>query len=240
VLYLSDIGIISLLRRKKLLIIAIGFVFVLQPLSAQTWEKSKRLTWNSGDSMYPAVAVDSSDHIHVVWNDGTPSNAELFYKKSTNEGVAWSSSKRLTWNSGDSYNPAIAADSNDNIYLIWNDITSGFYEIYYKKSSDSGMTWGSSKRLTWNSSNSITPSIVVDTSDTIHLVWEDYAAGNHEIYYKRSTNGGATWGNSDRLTWNPGFSWSAVIAVDLSNTIHVVWYDKTSGNSEIYYKKGIQ
>jgi hypothetical protein len=30
--------------------------------------------------MNPAMAIDSSDTIHVVWNDDTPGNTEIYYK----------------------------------------------------------------------------------------------------------------------------------------------------------------
>lgn len=41
---------------------------------------AKRLTWNSGSSRYPAIELDSSSHVHLVWQDETPSNAEIYYK----------------------------------------------------------------------------------------------------------------------------------------------------------------
>lgn len=42
---------------------------------------TKRLTWNSGQSSYVNICVDSSDNIHVVWNDDVPGNYEIYYKK---------------------------------------------------------------------------------------------------------------------------------------------------------------
>jgi hypothetical protein len=69
----------------------------------------------------------------VVWQDDTPGNNEVFYKKSTNGGMAWSGAKRLTWNSGDSEFPAAATDSNDNIHLVWRYGSIGNGEIYYKR-----------------------------------------------------------------------------------------------------------
>ncbi len=43
-----------------------------------TW-KQKRLTWNSGESILPVIAVDSSGNFHVVWEDDSPGNDEIFY-----------------------------------------------------------------------------------------------------------------------------------------------------------------
>jgi len=40
-----------------------------------------------------------------------------------------------------------------------------------------------------------------------------------------------------RLTWNSGYSGDPAIASGAYNHIHVVWYDNTPGNYEIFYKK---
>jgi hypothetical protein len=46
----------------------------------QTWTSS-RLTWNSGNSLGSVIALDSNNHLHLVWQDNTPGNNEIFYKK---------------------------------------------------------------------------------------------------------------------------------------------------------------
>jgi hypothetical protein len=96
-----------------------------------TWSAVKRLTWTSGGSFRPAIAIDPSNVIHVSWYDDTPGNTEIYYKRSTDGGTAWSAVKRLTWTSGDSVCPAI--DANDTIHIVWYDDTPGNREIYYKK-----------------------------------------------------------------------------------------------------------
>jgi hypothetical protein len=45
-----------------------------------TWGAPKRLTWNSGLSTDPAMAIDSGGTIHLVWDDNTPGNYEIFYR----------------------------------------------------------------------------------------------------------------------------------------------------------------
>ena len=198
-----------------------------------TWF-TKRLTWNSGNSVYPNIGIDSSDNIFIVWHDFSASNLEIFFQKSTDGGISWSS-KRLTWSSGYSYYPNIAADSSNNIHLVWYDNTVGNYEIYYKKSTNGGITW-TTKRLTWSPGSSKHPAITPDSSGNIYVVWHDETPGNNEIYYKKSTNGGTTW-TTKRLTWSPEASLDADISTDSIGNIHVVWQDLTPGNYELYYKQ---
>jgi hypothetical protein len=73
---------------------------------------------NAGNSGWPAIAADSVNNIHVSWMDDTPGNAEVFYRKSTDGGAAWAAAKRLTWTSGWSDYPDIAADSAGNLHVV--------------------------------------------------------------------------------------------------------------------------
>ncbi len=202
-----------------------------------TWSATKRITWTSGDSCWSAIAIDSNNNLHVVWHDNTPGNWEIYYKRSTDGGSTWSAEKRITWNSGWSYWPAIAIDSNNNLHVVWEDDTPGNWEIYYKKSTDGGSTWSATKRITWNSGHSSWSAIAIDSNNNLHVVWEDSTPGNWEIYYKRSTDGGSTWSAEKKITWNSGDSCWSAIAIDSNNNLHVVWDDSTPGNYEIYYKK---
>jgi hypothetical protein len=133
--------------------------------------------------MWPAIALDSNNHILLVWGQGDPGSREIYFKKSTDGGATWTTT-RLTWNVGDSFYQFIAADSNNHLHVTWGDNTPGNPEIYYKKSTDGGANW-TTKRLTYNAGYSSGPSIAVDSDDHLHLVWSDDSPGNREIYYKK-------------------------------------------------------
>lgn len=68
---------------------------------------------------------------------------------------------------------------------------------------------------------------------------EDETPGNFEIYHMRSTNGGTNW-TKKRLTWNSLDSSQPKMAFDSTDAIYVTWEDESSGNREIFYKRGIQ
>jgi len=72
---------------------------------------------------FPSMVVDSNDHIHIVWQQGTlfegANPSEVYYIKSINGGGTWSPPKRLTWNAGYSKFPRLAVDSNDHLHLAW-------------------------------------------------------------------------------------------------------------------------
>jgi hypothetical protein len=226
----------GIMKRAGLIIVALGLFLSAQVVQAQ-WTSGKRISWNSGYSGTPAIAIDLSGGIHVVWEDDTPGNCEIYYNKSLDGGDTWSSGQRITWTTGQSTWPSLAVDSNGGIHMAWEDYTPGHYAIYYRNSTDGGATWSAVKRFTWTAGNSYNAAIAVDSSDYVHLVWNDDTPGKLELYYKKSTDGGATWTANKRLTWNSGDSGWPAIAADSFGNPHVAWSDSTSGPSEIYYRK---
>jgi hypothetical protein len=50
------------------------------PGRGTTWLPAARLTWNSGNSYYTSLALDSGNGIHVVWQDETPGASEIYYR----------------------------------------------------------------------------------------------------------------------------------------------------------------
>ena len=200
------------------------------------WSNDVRLTNDNAASSLgnKGCLVASGDSLHVVWLDKRDGNYEIYYKRSTDGGVNWSSDTRLTGNDSSSSIP-VNAISGSNLHVVWTDNRDGNNEIYYKHSTDGGSTWGSDYRLTNESANSSYADISVSGS-VIHVVWDDTRDGNYYIYYKRSTDGGNSWGNDIKLSSVPANP--ACIAVSGSN-VHVVWSDLRDGNWEIYYKKSI-
>jgi hypothetical protein len=198
-----------------------------------TWQPAKRLTNNTLYSTSPALAV-SGANIYVVWNNTASGNGEIYFRKSTDSGATWQTVQRLTNNAGNSNDPTIAIDGSI-VYLSWTDYTPGNGEIYFEKSNDGGATWQTAKRLTHNSGESFVPRIAVSGA-SVYLVWQDLNPSNYEIYFRKSTNGGATWQAAQRLTNTPGYSGYPKIAVN-SSSVFVVWHDAAPArNSEIYLK----
>lgn len=73
------------MKKKVFALSVMGCLLLIPPLCAQTWGKTKRLTWTSSqyDSSMPAIAVDGNGHIHVVYCADTLGHYEIYYKKST-------------------------------------------------------------------------------------------------------------------------------------------------------------
>ena len=205
------------------------------PDGGNTWGNDIKLTDNPYDSYAPVVFARGS-YVHVIWVDRRDGNDEIYYKRSKDNGITWEPDKRLTNNPFTSTNPSLWV-SDTTLYIVWQENRDGNWEIYFKKSTDNGTTWGPDIRLTINPNNSLYPSISASYQN-IHVVWVDNRDGNSEIYYKRSNDGGNSWGSDTRLTNNPQESfYPSVFAWGLN--VHLVWTDERDGNREIYYKRSI-
>ena len=198
------------------------------------WSAIMRLSINSSASRYPSIAV-SGLNVHVVWYEGRDGNWEIYYKRSVDGGLNWGAETRLTNDPSYSGNPSLAVSGQD-VHLVWEDNRDGGNdEIYYKHSTDGGLSWGADTRLTNNSGESATPSIWV-SGQFISLVWNEDRDGNWEIYYKRSINGGVNWETDTRLTNNTAVSGYPTLSVS-GSIVNVVWHDNRESNFEIFYKR---
>jgi hypothetical protein len=198
-----------------------------------TWSPDANLTNITSGKGSPSIWV-SGPVVHVAWPDSRDGgNTEMYYKRSTNGGFSWSGDIRMTNASGVDFEPSITA-TGQIVHLCWTGVINGNSEIFYKASADGGVNWSPNGRLTNNSAVSYEPSVWVSGPD-VHLAWTDTRDGNNEIYYKRSTNGGFSWGSDIRLTFNPGTSFRPSITAT-GDIVHLVWIDNRDGNYEIYYK----
>jgi type IX secretion system substrate protein len=198
-----------------------------------SWGSDSRLTISAGTSWFASLAASGSE-VHVIWMDDRDGNFEIYYKRSADGGLSWSGDTRLTNDTAISQFPSIAL-SGSIVNVIWQDSRDGNTEIYYKRSPDGGLSWGTDTRLTNNSAGSIFASVSASGS-IVNVLWEEYRDGNAEIYDKHSADGGLSWSGDMRLTNNPveSFSPSAWMS---GSEVHVVWYDTRDGNAEIYYKR---
>jgi hypothetical protein len=88
------------------------------------------------------------------------------------------------------------------IYTLWYDNRDGNYEIYYRFTTDAGVSWGATIRLTNAASKSEKPCIIAK-GDFVHVAWQDLCNGDWSVNYKRSTDGGLSWGADQCLSNQP-------------------------------------
>ena len=117
----------------------------------------------------------SGPNVYAVWQDDSLGNNEIFFRVSSNGGLAFSNAINLSNNSATSQKPQISSSGN-NVYVVWEDNTLGNTDILFTASNNSGTTFGSSINLSNNSGTSSSPQIF-SSGNNVYVVWEDNTLG---------------------------------------------------------------
>jgi len=206
-----------------------------------TWSANTRLNDDTGSALswQPAIAADA-DAVYAAWADERNGNRDIYFARSTDGGATWNANTRLDDDPGTAgqQNPAIAADA-DAVYATWEDERNGNRDIYFARSTDGGATWSANVQVNDDpgTAGQYDPALAAD-ADAVYVVWTDWRNGNGDIYFAKSTDGGATWSANVRLNDDPGsaWQWSPAIAAD-ANAVYAAWEDERNGNRDIYFAR---
>ncbi|MEA3342640.1 MAG: hypothetical protein U9Q92_00600, partial [archaeon] len=187
------------------------------------------------DQMYPSIAVDNSDNLHVVWRgtDATYSNTQIKYSNYT--GASWSSWTNIQPISGYAQDyPSIALDSSGNLHVVWEGIDASYSDTQIKYSNKTASGWSDWTNIQQISSYAQSkPTIVFDSSDKLHILWHGkdsiYTSNPQIKYSNRTASGWSNWINIQPISGYPQYDASA--AIDDSDKIHVVWAGRDSGST---------
>ena len=130
----------------------------------QTFSEPDNISENTGMSIKPQISTEGNN-VYVVWTDDTPipENNDVFFARSIDGGQTFSEPDNLSENTGNSFNvePQISTERN-NVYVIWEDSTSGIDDdIFFARSTNGGQTFSS---LPDNLSNNIGHSVIPQIS----------------------------------------------------------------------------
>ncbi|MCK4756987.1 MAG: exo-alpha-sialidase [Thermoplasmata archaeon] len=226
--------------------------------AGQTWNNPTQVSnYIPGIHCITPDIGNNGDNLHVVWDDNDAIGFhEIRYCNSTDGGITWSSPKMISVDDGENSEAPLIGVSNSNIHIIWVDSRHGpdssppNTEIYYVRSTDSGITWddglgniGQERRLT-SAPYASAPRGISINGNEIHILWSDGRNGvsTGDAYYKRSLDNGATWDdglgniNQDRrITTNSSDHIASSIAVN-GSTIHTVWTDAIGSDYYLCYR----
>ncbi len=147
----------------------------------------------SGNSQKPQIAIDSTGTHHAVWHDDGNRRSRILY--SAFNGQSWSDAEPVTESMEfHMKNPSIAIDSQDRVWVSYEDTSWGMSEISVSVKDSGG--WNPKVRVTNVKSDKGRPDIAVDTNDDVHLVWEDNRDGFYKIYWAMWSNTRQSWQSS--------------------------------------------
>jgi hypothetical protein len=145
-------------------------------------------------------------------------------KKSSDGWRFASKTINLTHNQNDSAYPQVSSSLN-NIFVVWEESVGDYgsknYDIYLRKSNDSGVTFGSRINLSNNSGYSEHPQIA-SVDDNIYVVWVDNTSGKREIMFSKSSDSGKIFTPGKAISQNSIGPYHVELAAEGKN-VYVVW-----------------
>ena len=107
------------------------------------------------------------------------------------------------------------------------------------RSSDGGVTFEPSDPSAGNLSNTLCGSNnakIALSGNAVHAVWEDNTPGITGISFRKSVNGGTTFGSVENLSRTAGSASNPAVAASGLN-LFTFWEDSTLGNLEVVFAR---
>jgi hypothetical protein len=195
--------------------------------SEENYLEPINISSNSGLSENPSIAVDSKGTLHLVWNDDSPGNEEIFYTFKTSE-TTWSTIVNISNNSRASRYPSITVDKNNFLHLAWQDATPyGSWRIFYSQKPPEG-DWSVPETISIYGV-SVVPKLTVDDSCGLHLLWKEGFSPSQGFFCYATKPVNGNWQAYHQFPLYPTFDYE--IKADRFGELHIV----LRYSSGIYY-----
>jgi hypothetical protein len=154
--------------------------------------------------------------------------------------ISFGSTKNLSNNDGDSLDPRIEASGN-NVYTVWSDSSGEDADIFFKRSATSGDSFQSTKDLSNGKDGGAQDQRIAKEGNSVYVVWSEGVGAERDVYFKKSTNNGESFGSTINLSNDDNFSQKPEIAV-VGDNVYVVWVntifdEQGDQTSQLFFKK---
>lgn len=228
------------------LIVAIGPRSLTVSAQGSGWSYPFEVSGTTSSSWFPDLAVGPYGSVHIVWASGIPVDeakgigADLLMYRDLKDG-RWSETTAIA-------NPNTSTSS----YAIRNSITMGLDGRLHiivrgpRTMEHMSAPWANANSVQdWVLSRNLASglpyygNIVVDLTGALHVTWNSTGANPdcpecQDIYYRRSSDGGANWGPPVQLSAGFNDAIKPQMKIDSFGGIHVVWEERGQLSSDGY------
>gem|GEM_PF-6402048 len=211
-----------------------------------TAQDSGRMTIYSGDSLVPQIYISPDDVYHMAWIDKRDGSPSVYYKRSTDYGITWTTDERISASSLNIPSMSFSGDDKHLAVAYHRTYKTGAYilsSIVVLESIDAGITWNT---LSLPQSAGVNPSVSV-YQDKIYVVYEKIVPSGGDVphvYLEGLRLGWTEDGTmtSETIVYTESHAQHLVPKISIENDeIHIAWagyFD--NGDDKIYYiHKGI-
>lgn len=147
-----------------------------------------QLSQNSVASLDPLIDSNGTS-VYVLWKEKRAGNTDIFFTRSLNEGVSFDASTNISDTPDKSSQYALSA-SGDSVRIVWREKTVNGSDIFYRSSTDRGMSFGNAQNVSLSPGKSTSPVIISSGRGAeVHVLWEEDLPLNRELFYVRGVPG---------------------------------------------------
>jgi hypothetical protein len=132
------------------------------------------------------LATDGAGNIHAAWTrvDINANEEEIRLSTSADGGRTFSSSVNVsrTHPFGVTGTAAMAIDEQGNISVVWGDISTSNFEIFYSQSTNGGRSFSVPVNISNNVGLSGRPDIAVGSDGRTAIIWDDDQDGIGNVF----------------------------------------------------------
>ena len=187
-----------------------------------------------GSFNFHALHAARGDTVYAAWLDGRTGKSRTFMTRSTDGGRTWAPNVRVDA-AGDACpccRTAIATAGGDTAFIAWRKIFPGNERVVVvARTTDGGKTWGEPVRAQkdgWviDGCPHAGPSMQVDAQGRLHITWWSGKTGAAGVFYARSDDKGATFGEPVPVGVAE-FSRPAHVQMVVDSNVVIAWDDGT-------------
>lgn len=192
----------------------------------------------TGYSVEPAVAINSKGNAVAVWMQAVGDREDIWANKYTvNRG--WGQAVELeTEYVGESWNPQVVMDDDDNAHAVWSQYDGSEYKIF-ACSCNLYQDWETAVQLENNEGWARYPKIVRDGKGNAYTIWsQPQPTGAYQAVWGCSFQKGSGWGQPEIVVSNKfGNAKTPELAMSESGVMTLTWVQTLSLDRTYIYAK---
>jgi len=204
--------------------------------NGQSFGGAVNLSNDAQSSGFPQVAISGS-FVYVAWSSQstTVSTSDVLFSASADNGQTFSVSKLNLSNDLKATSPEMAASAN-NVYVAWQDNSTGAYDIFLKTSTNNGSGFGTTQNLSMNTLASAARSLgqqIASAGNNVYVVWTKVTPTTtpDSTMLAVSMNSGTSFTTATQVTTASTTLHPQVAAT--GNNVYILWEDDSRGGTAV-------
>ncbi len=209
-------------------------VYLIKSKKGVKFKAPARVPPDEGGRFNPRLALDSNESLNIAWGEIHDLHRRVMYVRSTDLGESFTDPVDISRSSGEAFQPEIAVDPSNAINIVWEDTAPGASAIMYSRSTDGGATFSSPAQLSKGAAAAAEAHIAADGSGGLNVAWVGETDDGLQVFFTRSTDGGATFSEPTKLTGDAGADIHKVFVTTFQQTIYISYNDDQSKLRQVY------